>query len=258
MKHPQQFVTAALVGLALAGTAHGQATPGSGSAGGGAGAGATTSTAPAKMMTKDAEASHALKAVRLSALDGVDLFDAGNKKIGEIDDILVDPKTGSIHQVVVETGGVAGVGGKKHAAKVADLKLFSRAADDTKPVKATLAKAPDSFPAADKAGKDSPYVGADKYLGMNVVDASGKKIGEVEDLVVDMSGGQASYALVEFDQSWSPKDKLFAFKPADLMPGKDANTLQVNANRDTLDQLPSLDRKVLDKSDLSRMPTATK
>lgn len=205
-------------------------------------------------MVKDADASHPLKAVRLSKLDGVDLFDASNKKVGEIDDVMVDAKSGAVHHVILETGGVAGVGSKKHTSALGDLKLFSKSADDSAPAKATLAKGLDGLPAAQKMTKDSPYVEEDDYLDRDVVDASGKKIGEIEDLVIDLSTGQALYALVEFDKSWSPKDKLFAFKPADLMPGK-GKSVQVNATRETLDQLPSLDKSALDKSDLSRMPT---
>jgi sporulation protein YlmC with PRC-barrel domain len=260
VKNPQrQLLIATIVGFALSGSAFGQATtspPPAGSPTKGAASTATDGTS--KAMVKDADASHPLKAARLSELDGVDLFDASNKKIGEIEEIYVDAKSGKVHQVVLETGGVAGIGGKKHAVSLSDLKLFSKAADDNKPVKATAAKSVDGLPAAERPAKDSPYVAADKYLGTDIVDASGKKVGEVEDLVVDLSSGQTSYVLVEFDQSWSAKDKLFAFKPADLLPGKDKGAMQVNATRETLNQLPSLDKSRLDKSDLSNMPAVNR
>jgi sporulation protein YlmC with PRC-barrel domain len=247
-----QVAAATLSALVMIASANAQQTtspPATGAAGT-----ASPKAGKSDRMVKDADASHPLKAVRLSKLDGVDLFDANNKKVGEIDDVMVDAKSGAVHQLVLETGGVAGVGAKKHTSSLGDLKLFSKSADDNAPAKATLAKGLEGLPAAKKMAKDSPYVEADDYLDRDVVDASGKKIGELEDLVIDLSSGQALYALVEFDKSWSPKDKLFAFKPSDLLPGK-GKAVQVNATRETLDQLPSLDKNALDKSDLSRMPT---
>ncbi len=259
----QRLATATLVGamvLVFAATAHAQqSTPSDGATGRPAPGAATPSTgAPARTVVSDADANHPLKMVRLSELDGVDLYDAGNKKIGEIDEVMVDSKTGAIQQVILQTGGIAGVGGTKHAAMLSDLKLFSKAADDNEPAKATVAKGVDGMPPAPKAAKDSGHVTSDAYLGMDIVDASGKKVGEVEDVVVDLSTGQASYALVEFDRSWSPNDKLFAFKPSELSPANGGKNLQVKATRESLERMPSLDKKALDKSDLSRMPMSTR
>lgn len=270
MNITRQLATASVLSLALAAAAHAQ---GGGSGSGAPGGGPATGTRPAQEATpgtgaagsatmsrkaNDAQASHPLTMARLSDIEGTDMYDSNNKKIGEIEDVLVDAKTGAIRQVVVQTGGIAGVGGKKHAAALSDLKFFSKAADDNEPAKVTSSKAADTLPAAETRGKEAGLVSYDSYLDMNVVDSSGKKIGEIEDVVVDLSSGQASYALVEFDRSFWSEDKLVAFKPDQLSAGQGDKTLRVNTTREQLSQMPSMDKDALERSDLSKMPTAAR
>ena len=209
-----------------------------------------------KGMVRDADASHPLTMARVSALKGVDLFNAERKKIGEIDEVLIDPASGAVRQVIVGTGGILGIGDKKHAAAMTDLKLFSRAADDLKPVKGTLAQAPDALPPVEKSGRNTGVVDASKFIGTDIVDANGKTIGEIEDVVVDLPTGQSRYALVEFDKAWSPVDKLFAFRMQDMQPAKEKGKLQVSATKESLEQMPSIDRKLLDRNELSQLPAA--
>lgn len=209
--------------------------------------------APDKAMTRDGEAAHALAAVRLSKLDGVDIYDGANKKIGEIDDVFVDARTGQVRHLIVEIGGVAGIGGKKHVASIEQVRFFSRGADDAIPRRATLAQAADTLPAADKRDKDkeSGLVSEDKLIGTDVVDATGKQIGEIEDVVIDLKSGQARFALMEFDKSWSPVDKLYAFQMSEFKPAKENGKLMLETRKEALENLPSVDKKALDNTDLS-------
>ncbi len=213
--------------------------------------------APAPAMPRarisDAEAAHPVTAARLSKLDGVDLFDAENKKIGEIDEILVDARTGDIHQIIIETGGVMGIGGKKHAVNANALSFFSRAADDNPPVKVTAKEAVDKAPAPAKVERDSPFVTAGKFIGMDVLDAEGKEIGEIEDVIVDLQSGKAHVLLMEFDKSWSPVDKLYAFKASAFQPAKDRGKLMLEVRKEALEGLPSISKADLDKTDLSTL-----
>ncbi|MGE0798241.1 MAG: PRC-barrel domain-containing protein [Lautropia sp.] len=208
---------------------------------------------PGRKTIRAAEASHPLQAARLSKLDGVDLYDANNKKIGEIDDVTVDAKTGAIQQVIVETGGVAGVGAKKHVVPLSDLQLFSKAADDSIPVKATSRQPLAGLPAPQKLERDSPYVSAGRFIGTDVLDAEGKQIGEIEDVIVDLQSGQARVALMEFDKSWSPIDKLYAFQMSEFQPSKERNKLMLSVRKEALEGLPSISKSELDKADLSAL-----
>ena len=208
---------------------------------------------PARVRISDADAAHPLTAARLSKIEGVDLFDANNKKIGEIDGILVDSRTGDIHQVIVETGGFAGIGAKKYAVPVGSLNFFSKAATDSPPAKVTSTVALDEARAAGKVEKDSPYVAADKFIGMDILDAEGKEIGEIEDVIVDLQSGKVRVVLMEFDKSWSPVDKLYAFQMSAFRPAKDRGKLMMDVRKDALEGLPSISKSDLDKTDLSTL-----
>lgn len=221
-----------------------------------AGAQAATTAAPATTppatKTTEAEAAHPLKAVRLSKLEGVDVYDASNKKIGEIEDVMVDPKTGKVRHVILDIGGLAGIGGKKHAATIDQVKIFSRAPDDARPAKATVSAAADSMPAADmKKSQAEGLVESDKLVGTDVVDATGKEIGEIDDVVIDLQSGEPRFALMEFDKSWSPVDKLYAFQMSQFTPAKEKGKLMLDARKEQLESLPNVDKNALDRTDLS-------
>ncbi len=59
---------------------------------------------------------------RASKLDGVNIYNNGNEKIGEIDDVLIDHSGKSI-AVVVDVGGFLGIGTHRVALKFEDVKF---------------------------------------------------------------------------------------------------------------------------------------
>lgn len=59
---------------------------------------------------------------RASKLDGVDIYNNNNEKIGEIDDVLMD-KSGKAMAVVVDVGGFLGIGTHRVALKFEDVKF---------------------------------------------------------------------------------------------------------------------------------------
>ena len=212
---------------------------------------ATSPTRPQARAPSATDASHALKAVRLSKLDDVSIYGADGKKIGEIDEVVVDPRGGKVQYVVVSAGGLMGVGEKRHKVALSDISLFSKSANDNVPSRATMRQASESLPKADKLERNSPFVRADKLIGTDVVDAAGKQIGEIEDLIVDLQTGQVQYALMEFDKAWSPVDKLFAFRMAEFQPAKEDGKLMLGVRKEALENQPSIDRSALDRTDLT-------
>lgn len=241
------------VGLALSGAAAAQSagSPGAETPRGTASPSVTSPTGAPAVTSPAAAATHQLKTARLSKLDGVNIYDSNTKKIGEVQDVIVDPASGKVQHVLVSIGGVMGIGDKQYAVPTKEIGVFSKSADDSVPAKVTLSAAPDSLTPAKKLDKDSPYVMASKLIGTDVDDNNGKNVGEIEDVVVDLESGQVQYALMEFDKSWSPEDKLFAFKMSDFQKGKDDKKLVLNVTKESLNEAPSIDKSRLDKTDLS-------
>jgi sporulation protein YlmC with PRC-barrel domain len=59
---------------------------------------------------------------RASKLDGVDIYNNNNEKIGEIDDVLID-RNGKAMAVVADVGGFLGIGTHRVALKFEDVKF---------------------------------------------------------------------------------------------------------------------------------------
>lgn len=210
--------------------------------------GAAAATAPA------AAATHELKAIRLSRLEGVNLYDSNDKKIGEVKDLVLDPASGRVLHALISIGGVMGVGEKEYEVPTRQLKAFSRSVEEGAPTKVELNVAPDSLTPAKKLDKDSPYVLGTKLIGADVDDSGGKDAGEVEDVVVDLPSGEARFALIEFEDGWQVGDKLVAFPVSSLKRGADGKDLALDVTRETVGQAPSIEKSRIDKVDLSAQP----
>ncbi len=240
-------MTAAVAQTGAAGGADGSrgtASPAITSPTGGAASGAAPSAA----------ATHELKAVRLSKLEGVNIYDSNSKKIGEVEDLVLDPSSGRILHALISIGGVMGVGDKQYMVPTKQLKVFSRSAEDGVPMKVELGAAPESLTSAKPLDKDSPYVLGTKLIGSDINDSSGKDAGEIEDLIVDLQAGEARIALVEFEKDWSVGDKLVAFPMTDLRRDKDGKKLALDVSKETVAQKPSIEKSRLDKVDLGTQP----
>jgi sporulation protein YlmC with PRC-barrel domain len=66
----------------------------------------------------DIDALHSSKAII-----GTKIEDAQGKSLGKVEELLIDPKTGKVDQVVVGLGGMMGVGEKKVVVPWSDMKM---------------------------------------------------------------------------------------------------------------------------------------
>jgi sporulation protein YlmC with PRC-barrel domain len=240
------------VGLSLTGAVAAQSSgTGPGTTRGTASPSVTSPTGAPTSPSAAQAATHELKVVRLSKLDDVNVYDSSQKKIGEVDDMVLDPASGRVLHALVSIGGVLGVGDKKYEVPTKDLKAFSKSADDSVPAKVTLATPPDKLTEAKKLDKDSPNVLASKLIGTDVDDSQGKDIGEIKDVIVDLQSGEVQFAMVEFEESVAPDDKLFAFKMSEFQKGKDDKKLVLNVTKDSVNKVPSIEKGRIDKIDLS-------
>lgn len=70
---------------------------------------------------------------------------------------------------------------------------------------------------------------------MKVVDARGKEIGEISEVVVDLQAGRLHAAVLEFGGVLGMGEKHYAFSPRELQPGKDRNQLVLDIDKQKLE-----------------------
>jgi sporulation protein YlmC with PRC-barrel domain len=92
--------------------------------------------------------------------------------------------------------------------------------------------------------RDRGMVRATKAIGMDVEDAEGKNLGDVDDLVIDDGSGRVVYAVLSFGGFLGMGDKLFAIPWHALKPSaKDTNKLMLDVPKDKLKNAPGFDKK---------------
>jgi sporulation protein YlmC with PRC-barrel domain len=92
------------------------------------------------------------------------------------------------------------------------------------------------------AGKAGRMLRASQLLDADIQDAQQKNVGEIEDLVVDVRSGQVRYAVIDFDQAWTPNDKLVAMPMKSLKASGERKELVFMGSKDQLANAPSFDK----------------
>lgn len=155
---------------------------------------------------------------------GLDVMNASQKSVGDIGDLLVDPRTGEIRYAVLDVGGFLGVGEDHRIVPwslveiVADEKDIEKCHARTSLTEAQVKAAPkckqsDKLDAAlDKRiessfGKDDSwaYMGkgeaqfawCSEMDGVTLKDSAGKEVGKVKDLVLAPMNGCVAYVIVD-------------------------------------------------------------
>lgn len=162
---------------------------------------------------------------RADELEDIDLFNAQNEEIGEIEDVVIDSKTGKIAYVAAEVGeGLLGVGGKMIALPWNALQFTHLKGDPEDAVvvlrgdRQTLENAPEiaedriwPFSAAGGqteqaepteqalAGRNLPHglFRADELEGTDLFNAKNEELGEIEEVVINAMTGTVEYVAVE-------------------------------------------------------------
>jgi sporulation protein YlmC with PRC-barrel domain len=224
---------------------------------------ATTSASQASA-GKDQRA--AARQVRASLLIGKDVRNAQGEDLGDIKDIVVDMSTGRVHYVVLSFGGFLGVGDKLFAYP---MRAFKPAADKDELILTVDREKLKSAPGFDKdrypdwnapdyraqvdryfgstltqpAGTSFRFARASELIGRDVDDPSGRDLGEIHDVVINLDNGDVRYAVLEFDQSWNLNNKLFAFPlRAFQVSARDRDDLMLNVSKDKLNNVPGFDK----------------
>ncbi len=192
------------------------------------------SAAPVSTQT----ASHTHYLCTSSKLLGIAVRNDSDKNLGEIGDLLVDPRSGEIRYAVLEVGGFLGVGEDRRVVPwsfihvAADEKDAEKCHARTNLTEAQVKAAPKSKSGQkydaelDRRieatfGKDDAwaYVGKGQPTfawfsqidGALLTDKNGKEIGKVQDLILAPQNGCIAYAVIDTTKEAGDKDIALPF-----------------------------------------------
>lgn len=86
------------------------------------------------------------------------------------------------------------------------------------------------------------HLSATSLTGTNVRNAAGDDLGKVEDLMIDTTTGEVSYAVVSFGGFLGIGDKLFAVPLQAMQVDTDHENLILNESRERLENAPGFDK----------------
>ncbi len=223
-----------------------------------------TGNAPTPSATqKPAQATQSGRDARVSQLIGKDVRNAKNEDLGDIQDLVIDMDTGRVQYAVLSFGGVLGMGDKLFAYP---LKAFRPAADKDElvlSVEQAQLKNAEGFEKTrwpnwndmdvrgrvdrwfDKQApvtKTGRYKRASELIGGDVKDASGKDIGDIREIVVNLANGMVQYAVIEFERGWFKGDKFVAVPMQSLKRTGDRDEFVVSRTRAELEGAPAFEK----------------
>ena len=157
--------------------------------------------------------------VRLSASDvsGMDVYNMANDKIGDVSDIIMN-KDGDIEKLVIESGGLMGLGAEKVAI---NYDAFEMRTEGQAGFYTSLTQ--DELQAMNEFEEEK--MGADMYLASdlmdgNVVNDKMQEVAEVDNIIIE--GGKATKLVVSYDGEGAvDTEGLVDFSDADISVDKD-------------------------------------
>lgn len=229
------------------------------------GDGKVLTTRPMGMMgepgTKSMASGMILKA---SNCDDRSVLDSGGKVVGEIDELIIDEPRGRIAYAIVEVkegnNHLVAVpwSALRHDEKTCHLDLpdvtLNRAPTYDAAKWSTANTEGFARPIADYYhtplyGNDMPlpegqplsFIKLSDVIGMDIHGASGEKLGDIEDLVIDPSSGRISYAALSFGGFLGFNDKLFAV-PWDALKARKDGSVVLAVDKARLNDAPGFDK----------------
>lgn len=204
---------------------------------------------------------------RATQLIGKDVRNAQGEDLGRIEDLIVDVANDRLVYAILSFGGVLGLGDKLFAYPV---EFFDNAGGSDKLVlkvaKEALKDAPGfdrqrwpdfgqrtyrdqieryfgtSTPASPRIAPGQRLTRATTLLDKDVKDRQGREVGEIEDMVVNITSGRVRYVVLDFDKAWSPNDKLVSLPmKALIVPRTVKNDLVLNVDTGRMDATGGFD-----------------
>jgi sporulation protein YlmC with PRC-barrel domain len=92
------------------------------------------------------------------------------------------------------------------------------------------------------ARADAADMTAKRLMDAKVVDAEGKTIGDIDEVVLDLESGRVHAVVVGFGGFLGLGEKHYAFPVSELQPGKERNRFVMNVDRDKLKDQQALEK----------------
>lgn len=184
-------------------------------------------------------------------LRGTDIVDAQGKKLGDIEEVVLDMDSGRVHAVVLGFGGFLGLGEKHFAFPVSDLQPAKdkdklQLNVDKEKLKDREGFAKGKYPAmsdeywarvgGDKAsagagqpGQKMNLVRASQVIGKDVQDQSGKDVGEVEDIMLSSDRTRIQNVVLDVEGAGQAM-----VEPKSLRMGKEGDKLAIDMSAEQL------------------------
>jgi sporulation protein YlmC with PRC-barrel domain/osmotically-inducible protein OsmY len=225
-------------------------------------------------MTQERPMESARKSVKATELLGAEVRNYQDEKLGKVEDIAVDVESGRIAQVILSSGGFAGIGDTLYAvppgtlhydttkrvvhldsnkAKMKAAPQFEMAkwndsfdADHLAKVAShyNATKAPDDYrgermgDSASASSRNGQFHKASKLLGMHVNSPQADKMGHVNNVLVNLSTGRVVAVVIASGGSLGNSDEFCAVPPTVLRITQDRTSLQLDASKESLASAP--------------------
>lgn len=164
------------------------------------------------------QASLARGEILTSNLRGMQVMNAQGEDVGDISDIVLDLNSGKVHAAVLEFGGFLGIGEKRFAFPISELKPGKEGDQVVMNIDKQALENREGFSTSQWPGMDDAYWGrvggkqaaagsggatekmnlvrASELTGKDVQDKSGQHVGQVRDLVVGLEQGELKNIVV--------------------------------------------------------------
>lgn len=265
----KQSVLACALAFGTAFTAH-AAQPATGTAGKQEAAAATAGGPPATQQGQKSQNNQQarqgqMREMLASRLIGMKVQGAQGEKLGEVEDLAVDLKSGQVRYAVlaVDPGFLSAErmvpvpvkelrtaqDGDRLVYQKADKEQLEKRAvnrsdwnDDFVGNAQRMASLDESWGMPKSSG--GPLMRANNLLDKEVQNKAGENIGEIEDLVINMDRQQVHYAMLEFERSWLKPEKTVAVPlNAFSRPSGGSDELVMDVNQAKVKDMKGLTRE---------------
>lgn len=198
--------------------------------------------------------------LRASELIGMSVRNPKGNNIGQIDDLVVDLHSGEVRYAMLRFDPGIMSAEKLFAVPTTELRMaqdrddlvydmsekrLEQASVDRKDWNARWLRDGDRMAKLNKVwGIKQPSENAAAHrasdlIGKDVNDRKGDKIGEIEELVVDMAHQKVHYAVMAFDPSWTSPEKNYAIPLKSFRLAKDKDELTLDIDKSKLASMKS-------------------
>jgi sporulation protein YlmC with PRC-barrel domain len=149
---------------------------------------------------------------RVSKLLGRKVVDPAGQDLARVKDLVIDTVERRVAYAILSVGGVARIGDKPVAYPMPAREAWIEG--DKFVLQSSQAK----LKAMPEYEVERPYeaqaiprfMRASDLLDIDLVDHSGRDVGNLRDIVVNMASGEVRYVVADFDSAWVQDGKLFA------------------------------------------------